>query len=296
MSGLSQRLLYGVHSFTPYSRTTGLPYGTVKVLKSSSLSLAATLVELLGGASKFPWAVEDGPIASELNLKGNQYEDFMFTLFLGYTPTANSTEALGNCTTLTNKNGTSLKSATTGVATATVKAGSEGDLKFGKYVVVATDATHVDVYLLSDVDIARGTDGTIQSNSMKITASPLVITATVAITIPNFGIELTGGSGSIALVTGDTATFNVRPENSGNMLVNIGGSGTLFPEFGALVLGQKRGNQEMFEIDCYRCKGAGMPLNFDMNAFSEYDIKIKVIYDSVADGVFGVRAIQPSNT
>ena len=83
--GLSQpRLLFGVHSFTPYSRTDGTPYGTIKVLKASSLALSATLVELMGGSAKYAWAVEDGPISAELNLKGSQYEDFLFTLFLGF--------------------------------------------------------------------------------------------------------------------------------------------------------------------------------------------------------------------
>jgi hypothetical protein len=98
------------------------------------------------------------------------------------------------------------------------------------------------------------------------------------------------------MTAGDTATFTVRPENTGSSVVNVGGTGTLFPEFGALVMAQKRGNQELTEIDCYRCKGAGMPLNFDQNAFSEYDIKVKLMYDSVQDAVFGFRWVQPSNT
>lgn len=295
MSGLSDpRVFYGVHSVSPYSRTDGTFYGTAKVLKSSSISMQGDLAELMGGSQKFPWAVEEGLIKTEMSLKFSQYEDFLMTLFLGKAPTANAAEASGNCSSLTNKKGTSVQKATTGIATSTVKSGSEADLKFGRYVVVAVSATTVDVYFSSDADIKRGTAGAYQNDGLKVTASPLTIVTTTAVTIPNFGLELTGGSGSIALVVGDTATFAVRPINTGSMSVVVGGTGNTFPEFGCIVMAQKRGNQEMTEIDLYRCKGAGLPIGFDMNSFSEADVKVKVFYDSAKDGIFEIRTVKAS--
>lgn len=298
MSLSTPRLLFGVHSWTPYSRITGLPYGTIKVLKSSSLSLTSTLVELMGGSSKYSWAVEDGPIAAELNVKGSQYEDFMFTLFLGFAPTDGSSEPTGAVSTLANKNGTTCQKATTGIASVAVHSGSDSDLKFGKYVVKVVSATTVDVYIKSDIDLGRGVDGTIQDSLLKITASALTIVTSGALTnIPNFGLDLVGGSGTIGMTIGDTATFDVLPDNTANASVNIGSStGTVFPEFGSICMAQKRGTQELTELDVYRCKGAGMPIGFDMNAWSEYDIKIKCMYDSAQDGVFGMRYVQPSNS
>lgn len=299
MAGLSApRSLYGIHAFTPYSRTDGTPYGTVKVLKSSSLNLTGSLVDLMGGSAKYPWNVETGPITAELQLKGNDYKSFLFTLFLGVTPTDGSTEATGNVTTLTNKLNASVKNAVTGVASVAVHTGNDQDLKFGKYVLKATDATHVDVYLLGDIDIARGADGAIQNDALKITASPLVVTTGAVLTnIPSFGLDLVGGSGTIAMVAGDTATFTVRPDNTANTVVTVGSSaGTVFPEFGAIVHAQKRGDQELSELDIFRCIGNGMPINFDMNAWSEYDIKVKCMYDSVLDGVYMARFVSPSNT
>lgn len=298
MSLSAPRAIFGVHAFTPYSRTDGLPYGTVKVLQSSSLALNGSLIDLMGGSSKYPWAVETGPISAELQLKGNDYKSFLFTLFLGFTPTDNSTEATGNVTTLTNFKGTSCKQASTGIASVAVHSGSDADLKFGKYVVKVVSATTVNVYLLGDVDIARGTDGTMQDDNLKVTASALTIVTSGALTnIPNFGLDLVGGSSTIGMTIGDTATFIVRPDNSGNTVVNIGSSsGTLFPEFGAIIHAQKRGDQELFEIDAYRCIGNGMPINFDYNKWSEYDIKVKLMYDAAQDGVYGIRAVSPSNT
>lgn len=297
MSLSAPRLIFGVHAFTPYSRTDGVPYGTIKVLKSSSLVLSGALVDLLGGSSKYPWASEPGPISAELQLKGNAYADFLFTLFLGYAPTTTAAQTTGSVTTLTNKNGTSVKSATTGITSVTIKSGSDADLKFGKYVVKAASATTVNVYLLGDVDIARGTDGTMQDDNLKITATALTITASTGVDIPSFGLTLTGGSGTIGMTTGDTATFSVLPDNTTSTAVNIGSSaGTLFPEFGAILHAAKRGDQELNEIDVYRCIGSGMPVNFNENAWSEYDIKVKCLYDSAQDGVFGYRYVFPSNT
>lgn len=296
MSLSAPRLIFGVHAFTPYSRATGLPYGTIKVLKSSSLVLSGALVDLLGGSSKYPWASEPGPISAELQLKGSAYADFLFTLFLGFAPTTTGAALLGAVTTAVNKNGSSIIAAA-GILTPSIKTGSEGDLKFGKYVIVATGASHVDLYMLGDIDIARGNDGTMQSDLLKVTATPLSIATTVGTDVPNFGLTFTGGATTTAFVTGDTATFSVLPENTTSTAVNIGSSaGTLFPEFGAIVHAAKRGDQELNELDVYRCIGSGMPINFNENAWSEYDIKVKCLYDSAQDGVFGYRYVFPSNT
>ena len=96
------------------------------------------------------------------------------------------------------------------------------------------------------------------------------------------------------MTIGDTATFEVRPPNSKSMTVRIGSTQDEFPEFGAIVMAQKRGNQEMFEIDCFRCKGIGMPLGFEMAAFAEAEIKVKAFFDSEKNGVFDLRHVSPS--
>lgn len=288
------RVIFGIHSVTPYSRTTGLPYGILKVLKGSSLSLSAELVDLTGGSSKFPWASEDGAISSEMSLKFNEYPDFMFELFLGKAPTTNAAETSGNVSTLTSV-AAGVFSATVGVASVSLKSGSAADLKFGKYIVKYVSATTVDVYYLSDIDIARGTNGTMQNDALKITATALTIATGADVDIPNFGLKLTGGSGTIALVAGGTAEFFVRPVNTASTTVRIGAAAdTTFPEFGCLVYAQKRGNNEMFEIDIFKAKAAGMPIGFEANAWSEAEVKVKLLYDSAKDGLFDLRHVKAS--
>lgn len=287
------RGIFGVHSVTPYSLVDGTMYGILKVVKSASLNFSGTTIPLRGGSQKGPWAVEEGDINCGLSLKVGEYPDFLFTLFQGLTPTENAADALGNVSTLTNKLGTSVMSATTGIASSLVLTGSEADLKFGKYVVVAMSATTVNVYASTDVDFQRGAIQTFQDNTLKLVASAVTITATTASNITGFGFKLTGGSGTIAFVTGDTATFVVRPKNTASLSGVLGQSGATFPEFGAIVMAKKRGTGEMIEIDCYRCKGEGFPIGFDENKWSEADIKIQLMYDAAQNGYANIRTVTP---
>jgi len=286
------RSFFGVHSVSPYSRATGEFYGILKVIGSSSLSLSGETVPLTGGSSKYPWHVEDGAISSELSLTFREYPDFVFELFLGKAPTTVAAETTGNVSSMTAVTGTSLTNATTGIASIAAESGLTAELKFGRYVIKAASATTVDVYVSSDVDFNRGTDEAYESDLLKITASPLTVTDTGGTTsITNFGLEITGGSGTVALTTGDTVTFQVRPINAGGRTVRVGGSADTFPEFGAVVMAKQRGNGELMELDLFRCKAVGAPIGFDENAWSEASVTAAVYYDSAKNGIFDMRFI-----
>lgn len=294
---LSQpRSVFGIHSFAPYNRNTGEFYGILKVLQSSSLSLSGETVDLFGGSFKYPWAVEDSTITAELNLAFSQFEDFLFELFLGKQPTANSAQSSGDVSTITNVNGTSVVNASTGIASVAAKSSSESELKFGKYIVKAATATTVDVYVSSDIDFARSTDENYENDLLKVTASPITISDTGGTTdLDNFGLTFTGGSGTVAMTEGDTAEFFVQPINNGSMEVTVGGSADVYPEFGALLYSQKRSNGQMLEVDCFRCKSIGMPIPFETNSWSQAEVTAKVFYDSAKNGVFKVRHVEPSS-
>ena len=287
------RVAFGVHSCTPYNTSTGEFYGILKVLKGSSLSLSGELQKLMGGASKYPWAVEDGAISAEMSLKFSEYPDFVFTLFLGATPTATTADTDGDVSTAANKYGTSVISAANGISGVAATGADESDLKFGKYVIKATGTAAFDLYYSSDCDIGRSNNGTYESDLLKVTASPLSVASGNAVSTA-FGLTFTK-AGTPNFTTGDTAQFMVRPINSKAMSVNVGAvADQTFPEFGAIVMSQKRGNQEMLELDAFRCKAAGMPINFESNAFSEAEVKINLMYDSGRDGVFSVRHVSPT--
>jgi len=294
----SPRAVYGIHSVSPYSRITGNFYGELRVLQNSSIGLTSELISLQGGSNPFDWSVQPGAMTAEMSLAFSEYPDFVFELFGGNAPTSNAAEALGSSTALTDKLGT-VVNATTGIASVGIKAGSESDLKFGKYVTKVASATTVDLYFSSDADIGRGTNGEYITDGLKIIAAIVIPDTGASVDIVNFGLEFTGGSGTIDLETagaiGDTATFEVRPPNSGSMEVTIGQmTDQSFPEFGAIVMAAKQSSsagEELFEIDALRCKAAGLPIGLARNSFSPAEVTVKLMYDSQKDGVFKVRQV-----
>ncbi len=285
------RSLFGIHSVSPYSRTDGSFYGELRVLENSSLSLSGETIDLLGGSNKFPWEAADGAITAEMSLSFSEYPDFVFELFLGNAPTNNAAETTGSIAGFANVKGTTVLDASNGIDAIEITSGDSADLKFGKYIIIATAAQTFDVYLSSDIDIGRGTDGDYLTDSLKIiagasVASGDVVDATYGLTFSKVGTP--------AFTTGDSAEFYVRPVNTDSMDVTIGSQANQsFPNFGAVLYAQKKGDGQMIEIDAYNCKAVGMPLNFARNSFSAAEVTVKMLYDSSKDGVFKVRWVQP---
>lgn len=289
------RTLYGLHSASPYNRTSGLPYGILKVLEGSSLNVSGKLVTLMGGSNKYPWAVESGESQADVDLKVNEYPSFLFQLLYGATPTETGSSATGSVSSPVNVSGTSVVAAT-GIASLEVTPTTgAASLKFGKYWIKATDSTHVDVYASTDIDMGRGSAGSFQDDTLKITATPLTITEAGTVDVPNFGITITGGASAIALVAGDTAVFEVLPPSNKSMSVVIGSVSQVPPEFGMIAMGQKSGSLEITELDIFRMKGTGLPLGLQPNAFAKADVKLQAFYDSAKDGVFKERWVQESS-
>lgn len=286
------RSVFGVHSVSMYNTATRQPYGTVKVAKGASLALAGEVIELTGGSFKYPWAIEDGLITTELTLTFAEYPDFLYEVFLGKAVTKNTSDTTGDISTITNQNGTSVVDATTGIASVGLISGDSADLKFGKYVVKCTDSgtDTVTVYNYSDVDFARGTDTVYTDDTLAIGTAVIPGTGGT-VQLADYGLEFAGGSGVIAMTDDDTAVFDVRPVNTSNIEVTIGGVSDVFPEFGCVVYAQKKGSGQLFEIDLFRCKGIGLPFNFTPQEFSETEITVKAFYDSTRSGIMSIRSI-----
>jgi len=287
------RIIYGIHSISPYSRTDGLPFGILKVIGSANLALSSDLEQLFAGSNKYAWAAENKTVSTELTAKVKAYPGFLFSLFLGATVTDVGVDTAGTTSTLTNKLGTSVV-ATAGIASVSVLAASKANLKFGKYVIKVLTSSTVGIYLLSDIDISRGTDAVYTDDTLALTLSTVTITAATDTDIASLGIKLVGGAGPISMTVGDTATFEVLPPSTKSTSIVVGKSTDTFPAFGALLLAQKRATGEMFEIDAHNCVGGGLPVNMEETAFSQPELKMTCLYDSSLDRVFTIRHILPS--
>lgn len=296
MSLSAPKSIFGIHSLTAYNPDTLETYGIAKVLGQASIASTGELTPLNGGSSPYPWRVERGLISTEISITLREYPTWLYEVFLGKAATVNAAESGGAIgAALVNSKGTSLKDSATGVASIGVKSGSEADVKTGLYVVKAVTATTVDVYAMSDVDFAQGTDKVFEDDTLKITASALTITSGTAVTIPDFGLELTGGSGTIAMTAGDTAFFEARAVNAGSHEVVVGSSNETYKDVGLMLAAQKSGSKNIYYIDVYRALGAGAPINMTEQAFSEAELNVQAFRDADRDGVYAIRSVDASN-
>ena len=275
---------FGVHSVCFYNRSTGIPITYLRVLGGAEVSFESEFTDLMGGSNLYNWDSEISAITSDVNLTAREYEAGAMELLLGGTLTENAAEATGAIEDLANVNGTSVygSAGISDVALSTATGESTDDLKEGKYVIKAVSSSTVDIYALSDVDFQNGTDKTYVDDTLKITSSPLTITASSDTVVSGYGFTLTGGdaTGGISMTIDDTAEFYVRKENSGSIELVFGASGSEFSEVGAILTSQKQADGTVTYLELYRCKVGGMPINFTEKAWSEWSVTVKALFDS----------------
>lgn len=292
MSLSDPRIIFGIHSISPYSRLDGMPYGILKVIGSANLALTSDLEQLFAGSNKFAWAAENKTVSTELTAKVKAYPGFLFSLFLGATVTDAGSDTAGTASTITNKKGSSMVAAT-GLASVGILSASKANAKFGKYIIKATASDAFKIYLLSDIDISRGTDVSFVDDTLEVASVTGVATGANS-DVASLGLRFVGGASATAFVTGDTATFEILPPSSKSSNIIVGKSTDTFPNFGALLLAQKRATGEMFEIDAHNCVGGGLPISLEENAFSQPELKMTCLYDPSLDRVFTIRHIMPT--
>lgn len=286
------RINYGIHSICPFRISDGLPYGILKVLGGGTMTLSSEFEELFGGSNKFAWAVEAKTISSEWTATVKSMPDFMFELFLGATVVTTAASATGTVNTIANVSGTSVVDAVTGIDNVAVKTGSEEDLKDGVIIIKAKTATTVSVYALTDIEFKKlgATNEAAYLDEALLVVDDLTIVASTAAEIVGFGVELTGGSGTIGMTIGDTARFHINSAHNGLSEISIGSASTIFPEHRQLCLGQKRANGDVFEMELFRVVGSGMPIPFEEQTFAIPELSMKLVQDSTEDKVAVIRA------
>ena len=276
--------LYGVHDIRFYDLDTGESKAHLRVLGDVNPEFTAEIEKLMGGSQMFPWDSEIKAFNSSLKVTCREYSADIMAMLLGGVATEYATDADGDVIDEENVFGTSVIDATTGIATITVKAGKEADLKEGWYLIKAASATTVNVYAYSSSNFSRGTDGVFVDEDGKITSSPLTITASTAVEVTDHGINLTGGSGAIGMTIGDTARFFVQKPHGGAYKVKFGQTSMNFEEVGCIISGQTSGGVTSY-LHFYRVKCAGMAIPFTEKGFASYDITVEPMYDSTLDGV-----------
>ena len=279
----SPRTQFGIHQMTAVNRTTGLPYGTVKVLASANAELSREAFDLYGGSNPNIVDTENGNVSGDLNVEVKEFHPMLYEL-AGYTKTELSASANGEVSSaVANKVGTSLVAAT-GLASADIKGTAAAsivytDVKDGLYIVKAVSATTVDVFAIFDNEFDTGGDLSFVNDTMKITATALTIATDTAVEIPNTGIELLGGSGTIALTEDDTAVFEVRSAHAGGNEYVYGESPEPI-EFEMYLTSQTKSNGEYSREHFPRVKFMGIPAGMTEKEWKTAQLTAKILFDT----------------
>jgi hypothetical protein len=272
MSIYTPRTIFGIHSMTAMSRTTGLPYGIIKVVASAENKRERESVDLFGGSNPNQWDAEFGNVTGDVTVNFKEFKPFLFQL-AGYTLTSGGAEASGAVTapinvTCTSGTGVLATGMTLAISTTT----TNKTLRAGTYRAVATTTAAVTVYAVTDVD-----GQTYANDTLLITTAAISLTSSAA-QIPGIGISvLTSG----AIEIGDVAEFTIRSANSGNYLYTYGTNPTPI-EFGMFLFSQKKANGEFVEDYFPRVKMGGLPTPLTEKAWSEASVTMKILTDTSA--------------
>lgn len=260
---------FGVKAAIFYDRKDFKPVGVFRVISSFEFAREIEKLPLTGGHRNGPWAVEAGEPTNSLTATLMEFPNFAFTQL----DNANQTDTLGEDTsgfvgTIANKSGVSVADATTGIASVSIIASSEDKVPLGKIVVAATSvATEVDVYLLGDV--ASGSIPVV--NELTLLAAGVTVPGTGGtIDIPDYGITLTGGSGTVAFVDGDTAYFEARPANTKTTEIVMGDKSDL-KNLGLVLVYPRNSNGQHRIVDFPKVAVGGTSFAGNTREYAEFE-------------------------
>lgn len=296
---------FGVHSMMLHDISDGFkPYqnSLMKILQNANLATTTETISLNGGSKKDAWAAEDGIRTNEISLSVSQYEPAMFQRFAGAVLTQISASATGSIVnSLINTKGTSMVDATTGFASVGIKSGDETDLKTGNYFVVATGTDTFNLYIDTDLQFNRGTDVNFQDQTYKLLASDLTLPGSDGtVDAGDYGLEFTGGSGTIALTEGDVAMFTVSAPHDGINKYSVGEIGERSDYVGVTLWSEMQSDGSVTCVLLPKVKFNGLPMNFTANEFATAEITgTPVVGCSPTDGkqkIYEVIQIKGINT
>lgn len=269
---------------------TVLNYQTQKVLAMLKLPAELILpgkfesVELTGGAEPYIVEAERTFAKGDAALKFHQVDEELFSLFGNATMTNNAASTGGSVSTPVNVVGTTAYGAasTSGVTTVAVKAGSEKDLKAGRYRFEVVAATTYNVYAMSDADFdgspLAGAQAYVLDKTGLLNASPITLTSS-ATELVGFGITFNSvPAGSVAMTVGDAFTFEVTPITVESISGIVGMNPPKLTQVSLYVSTQKSEDGKIFNFYIPKARPFGFDLPLAEYKFGEPAPGMKIMY------------------
>lgn len=278
---------FGVKALAFYNRTTFKPLGVFRVIASAEFTREIEQMMLEGGHHNGPWAVEAGTVTHSLTATLREFPNFSYTELDTATLTTGA-DASGFIGTITNKSGTSVVNATTGIASVSITSGQGAKLPLGKIIVVAASATTVDIYLLGDT----ATGGIPVTNELPLLQAGVTIANTGAtVALSDYGITITSGSGTVAMTEGDVAIFETRPTNTSYSKITLGDSSDLV-NVGCVLIYPKNSLGQQKIVDMPKVTLGGIPFSATSREFAEFELAMTPLYDEDAGKIFDITYLE----
>jgi hypothetical protein len=275
MVAITKDTLFGVHSIVLLDRANGfLPFkdALFEVIGNIQINTSKEQKPLTGGSSSIPFEVEEGASSAEFSMTIRQCNSAIFEA-IGGVVTRTSAASGGTISPLVNLSGGNLVAAATKIASvAIIPSTGEANLKTGRYIVRAMSATTVNIYGTTNQDFLRGTDVEFQDDELKLLASDITITTSGTTAVASLGIQLVGGSGTIALTTGTTAMFSVATPHKGIRDYSMNTIGSSSKYVGLVGYTQRKADGGIGEVFLPRVKLSGFPINLTEKEWPEFEV------------------------
>lgn len=266
------KVMRGLHSLVIRDYETGVPISLIR--SSDDFKLTPKVDKAALENSRGTIDEDIGATTWEMSFTGYEYiEDLMELQFGG-----NKTDLAAGPSIqfLKNVYGTSAYNPTTGVAGVTVETAT--DIKPGLYVGKVKTATTVSLYCLSDASFQDGTNKEYLSQDCLIADDLAIVTAGGETLVTGFGINLVGGSGTIAMTIGDTFEFYVHGANAGFKL-DIGLANTEYGYASVMATPKKKGGlYNAILVHKFLLEPHELNVGKD---YSKWEVKATCILDSV---------------
>ena len=259
------RDFFGIRYLIPYNLTTHKPLVVLRAVGEVSYENEVSQVELLGGHTDAPHDIEFGQPSPTLTGVIREYPAEIYQLMEKSTVTENTAETSGSVGSVTNGQGTTVFGGAVGLSNITANPAQLSNLKFGKYVLVATSTTVLDLHIAGDVDSFDNITGRFVASVSTPSAG--------SVQIDSAGIVLTV-VGTPAYTVGDTAYLEVRPVNTGSTEVIVG-VGATPSNFGVRCVFPQKTDGVLHYIDVFNVSARGMSWKGVSREFSEYEISWK---------------------
>lgn len=270
------RDFFGIRYLIPYNLDTKEPLVVLRAIGEVSFENDIESVELLGGHVSAPHDIEYGQPSPTLTGTVREYPHELFEIMETVTVTENSAEANGSVGPGTNRQGTSVFSASAGISDIEANSSLLTNLVFGEYIFVATAAQTVDLH------INGLEDEFLDMKAAVVTGIDCSSAGSVAVDAAGVTLTITGTS---AFVIGDTMTVEVRPVNIGSTEILVG-AGTSPSNFGVRCIFPRKTDGVLHYIDVFNVSGRGIPWKGVSREFSEFDINWKPVARSSDGAVY----------